>query len=462
MTGRIVERETRRMALGLAAMALVGTTSLMLPPAAWYSAGQPLWAGAGILATLWYAQFFRMTGRNLALVPAAVTAFFAGGFWTLGHLAGPTSSVYLWVDGRRRCRFGALVLLAVSILAMVLSLGLATRPIDAKISFHGRTAREAFNPAQGVLHTAQAIPENLIFGNVGLSAQTTATQGVIFTLGLLLLWTQRVWRRAFRSGPPKDEGGSEMEIPATQFVLRPLECAGAALVLSSYLVAFSFRGYLEFRFLRTLNLHFIVPWYDIIPQIGAVLLAFGWCASRKPDQACRLVRERPLPATWLGALGVLGLAAGLIVLNRPRVESLVRSSVHALLPSERILYPTLRLQNMRAAEMLVEQANWQRAHLRRLDKAQEVARRLNLSRDMLRAVLGHPWLPGTAKGVLPGLHDQYDAIGLLDIPEHGRTVDRETIVQALLPYFMTEPEPRPSWLSPDDPWPPPVDTSQLQ
>lgn len=52
LTGRLVARESGRAALGLAAMALVGTTSLMLAPAIWYSAGQPLWAGFGILTAL--------------------------------------------------------------------------------------------------------------------------------------------------------------------------------------------------------------------------------------------------------------------------------------------------------------------------------------------------------------------------------------------------------------------------
>ena len=34
---------------------------------------------------------------------------------------------------------------------------------------------------QGVLHTAQAIPENLILANLGLKAQTTAVQGLVIT-----------------------------------------------------------------------------------------------------------------------------------------------------------------------------------------------------------------------------------------------------------------------------------------
>src|SRR5207248_3662807 len=62
MTGRLVARETGQTGLGLAASAMVGTTSLMLTPATWYSASQPLWAGLGILATLWYVQSYRRAG----------------------------------------------------------------------------------------------------------------------------------------------------------------------------------------------------------------------------------------------------------------------------------------------------------------------------------------------------------------------------------------------------------------
>ena len=64
LTARLVARETGATAVGLAAMALVGTTSVMLTPAIWYSAGQPLWAGFGILATLWYAQSYRRSGKR--------------------------------------------------------------------------------------------------------------------------------------------------------------------------------------------------------------------------------------------------------------------------------------------------------------------------------------------------------------------------------------------------------------
>src|SRR5262249_347844 len=112
MVGRLVARETGRAGPGLAATALVGTTSLMLTPAVWDSGGQRLGAGFGILSALWYAQSFRRNGRWPSLVLAALAAGVAGGFWSAGNLAGPVTAVYLWFDGRRRCRLAASVPLA--------------------------------------------------------------------------------------------------------------------------------------------------------------------------------------------------------------------------------------------------------------------------------------------------------------------------------------------------------------
>src|SRR5207302_6744372 len=112
----------------------------------------------------------------------AAWAALAGGFWTIGHLAGPVAALYLWVDGRRRCRLAATVPLAATALTVGLSLIMAGRLIDSRVSFHGRTIRQAVNPVQGVVSTSQAIPENLVFGNLGLEVETTPIQGLVLTL----------------------------------------------------------------------------------------------------------------------------------------------------------------------------------------------------------------------------------------------------------------------------------------
>ncbi len=172
----------------------------MLAPVTWYSAGQPLWAGLGILATLWYAQHYRRTGKALALLLAAIAAPIAGWIWSAGHLAGPVAAIYLWVDGRRRCRIAAAVPLAASIVAVALGLALAGRQVDTRVSFHGRTVSEAASPLRGLLYTAQSIPENLLLGNLGLAAPTTQAQGTIITLAIFAVWLRSLAYRGRRPG----------------------------------------------------------------------------------------------------------------------------------------------------------------------------------------------------------------------------------------------------------------------
>jgi hypothetical protein len=456
LTGRLVARETGRVGLGLAAMVLVGTTSLMVSPAAWFSAGQPLWAGFGILATLGSAQSYRRSGRWPALLAAGLWAPLAGWIWTIGHLAGPVAAVSLWIDGRRRCRRAAAILLAATALAVALSLALAARPMDSRVSFHGRTIRDAIRPLQGILSTAQAIPENLVLGNLGLTVETTPIQGVVLTLALILLWVGRRWRwpRRRPTGRAAEAAGVDAAA-APGLAFNPLECAGAALVLGSYLVEWSFRGYLEYHNLRTLNLRAIVPWYDLIPQLGAVLFAAGWWSGPRRAGGPPAPRAKPARLSRRDALGLGVLALVLVVLNRPRVDALVRNSAPALLPSERELFMTDRLQTLRASALLVNQADWQRQYLRRLDRAEPVARRLRIGRDAIRAAFGHLWVPGAIGGYPPpGQFELYDVAGLLDIPDRGRALDLTTVRAALGPFLDPEKEPRPDWIGSKEPWPP--------
>ena len=440
MAGRLVARETGQAAIGLAAMALVGTTSVMLTPAIWYSAGQPLWAGLGILATLWYAQSYRRTGKRVTLLLAGVCAVIAGWFWTIGHAAGPAAAVYLWQDGRRRSRLAAIVPLLATTLSVMIALGLGGRRIDGTISFHGRDVRTAVSPVQGLLHTCQAIPENLIFANLGLTVQTTASQGVLLTAALFLAWTSRLWL-----GRRKEDGAR---------LFGPLESAGAALVIAAYAVEWTFRGYLDYQFLRTINLRFIVPWYDSIPQIGTGLFLAGWWNSRQGKAGDRDLPARAKPPTQLACLGVSLLVIVLIGLNRPRVEALVRANVPPLTPSELERFAIPRLQTMRANVLLLDRAEWQRRFLRRLDRAELVAKRMGWGKDAIRAAFGHRFIPGAVGLVRPDLYDQYDAVAILDLSDRGRAVDPSSVRTALAALFAQEPEPRPGWIAPGEKWPP--------
>jgi hypothetical protein len=428
LTGRLVARETGRTGLGLAAMAGVGTTSLMASPTCWYSAGQTLWAGFGILATLWYAQCWRRSPRPAALILSAVSAMLAGWFWTIGHVAGPAAAIYLAMDGRRRCRLAAAAPLAATLLAVALGMFLGGGKIDSTVSFHGRTTGEAARPIEGLLHTAQAIPENLVLGNLGLQAHTTQTQGVVLTLLLLGAWFIPRWR----------QGGLG--------AFNPLECTGLAIVLGAYLVEWTVRGYMPFRYLRTINLGMIVPWYDTVPHIGAVLFLAGWFSGPRRRAERPAVLQPIPPFCRRGALGVIGLLILLICLNRPRVDLFWRSGVPPLLESEQKMFPILPLQSMRATTLLLERAEWQRRHIRRLDQAQAVALRLGIGLDAVKAAFG--------RLDMPELPEVYDALGLLALPDRGRPVDPDLVRRALGPYLFKEPEPRPQWLSPAETWPP--------
>jgi hypothetical protein len=458
LVGRLAARESGQAMLGLVAMVLVGTTSLMLAPAAWYSAGQPLWAGFGVLATLWYAQSYRRKGQTAALALACASAPLAGWFWTIGHLAGPVAAVYLWVDGRRRCRLAASAPLAASVLAVALSLAIGGRNIDGTVSFHGRSARNAVSPISGLLHTGQAIPENLVFGNLGLTVHTTPAQGALLSLGLIVFWSSRWWlyrflpRRDDLSAHPSRAASGRPRAPG------PLECAGLALVLGSYGIEWAFRGYMEYQYLRTVSLRFVVPWYDAIPQIGAVLFGVGWWAATRPEGAVS-VGTAGKSLTLAGILAVATLALLLIALNRPRVDAAVRNSVPPLLASERVskLFVLPRHQTLRANLILLGRAQWQRAHLRRLDRCEEAARRLGLGRETIRAAFVHPWIPATFVALSPTQYDLYDAVAMLDLPERGRPADRATVRGALAEFLAEDAEPRPFWLAPKEQWPPAIE-----
>jgi hypothetical protein len=433
LMGRLVARETGRAGIGLAAMAAVGTTSLMAPSACWYSAGQTLWAGFGVLSALWYAQCFRRSPRPAALVLGALSAMLAGWSWTIGHVAGPVAALYLVLDGRRRCRLAAAVPLTATALAVGLSVWFGGGKVDSTVSFHGRTTGEAAHPVEGLQHTAQAIPENLVLGNLGLKVQTTQTQGVVLTLLLLGAWSIPRWRR----GGPR--------------AFNPLECTGLALLLASYLVEWTVRGYMPFRYLRTINLGMIVPWYDTVPQIGAVLFAAGWFAGARRRDERPAVLGRIAPLCRRGAIGVVCLMTVLVLLNRPRVDLLWRSSVPPLLASEQKMFPILTLQSMRATSILLDRAEWQRRHLRRLQQAREVARQMGIGLDSIKTAFG--------RIDIPELPDVYDAAGLLDLPDRGRAVDPALVRRGLGPYLFKEQEPRPRWLPPGEPWPPPAQPS---
>ena len=131
------------------------------------------------------------------------------------------------------------------------------------------------------------------------------------------------------------------------------------------------RGYKPFDELRLV----VVPWYDGIPQIGAVLFAAGWISGPRPVRMPRQIS----PLTRMKGLVVFSLLTGLVLLNGR--DSMLsggcdRETCRSLLPSERLRYPVPALKTLRTTAIVLERAAWQRRHLAKLEQAETVARRL--------------------------------------------------------------------------------------
>ena len=342
--GLMVKRETNTTSAALAATAFAGITSILKMPATWYSAGQTYWAGLGILLTLIALQSWKRSGGAWRLALSACFAAIAGGFWTIGHAAGPAGAMYLWADGRAKSRKAAIVPLLASVVAAAVSFGIGAKKIEVEIRFEGGDKEKAMSVRRGASHTLQSISETLVLGNLGVAAETSTPQAIVLASALLGTW---LW--TFRNGGKPS----------------PMECAGGTIVGIGYLVSWTFRGYYEW-----VNLRGVVPWYDTIPHVGAVLFASGWWARLWNPGASR----RPL--TIGGAAGVLALILGLVAVHQPRVNRMFLNEVPKMSDAEAKAFPIESLQLLRArlyAELLV---GWHREHLYRLDRAEAEARRL--------------------------------------------------------------------------------------
>jgi hypothetical protein len=131
------------------------------------------------------------------------------------------------------------------------------------------------------------------------------------------------------------------------------------------------------------------------------------------------------------------------------VRARLVAEAYPLTASERERFPTPRLQRLRARYLNTEQAAWQRRFLARLDRAEATARELSMGRAVIRRALGPVLGPG-----MPTNIPQIDGVNLLALPESEGRADLERVRSTLLPILTPEPEPRPSWLRPDEPWPP--------
>jgi hypothetical protein len=393
LVARLVANETRKPAAGLIAMAALGLSSLMNSSGTWFASSQTLWASFGILLALWSTQGYRQRGGDWRIGCACAASWLAGGMWTVGHLSGVIASVDLWADGRSQCRRRAIAPVAVSVASAVMALALGASRIDGRVSFHGRTSREALNIPMGVSHTLQSIPETLMLGNLGLKAPTTPSQGVILCTVIALVWMWSLGRRAR---------------PA------PLELAGGTMVVSTYVLEWIFRGYLPFTSLRQ-----VVPWYDTMPDVGFILFLGGICSRGSAAGEAPAMR----PLTIGQALGVVAFAGGFLLLHQPRTDELLLARVPELRADEKEFYLTDELKKLRAIAYCEFLADDQRNHFARLDRLESAARRLGIGLDSVRQAFG--------RLAAPECPEVYDAADLLALPERGHKLE-SSYVRAIL------------------------------
>ncbi len=147
------------------------------------------------------------------------------------------------------------------------------------------------------------------------------------------------------------------------------------------------------------------------------------------------------------------MTLGLIVLNRPRVDALIRGTSPPLIGSEHEKFKITRLQTMRANAIQSIRVEWQRRYLLRLDQAEVVARRLGIGQDGIRAAFGHIFIPASTGRLLMAQRELYDVAAILDLPAQGRAIPPAAIRDALGRYLVPDSEPRAPWLEPGEEWP---------
>ncbi|GAC1467023.1 MAG: hypothetical protein NVSMB9_08160 [Isosphaeraceae bacterium] len=419
LVGRLAAREGGRTAVGLVAMAMLGVSTVVRPSVSWYSAGQALWAGAAVVVALLLVREWSEKGGGWRLCLVVLALLAAPAVWSGGLIAGPAAIAYLYVKDPGRFRRPALGLAAVSAGAVLAVTFLSRRQIQENPPVWERHPELWPRPIQSVFHTAQAIVEALVLGNLGLDAVTNHWQAIVLVLALGALWA---WSRGGWRG------------------VNPLEAAGATVVVGSYLLVYAFRGHFSWSSLRPLL------WYHAIPQVGAVLFVAGWWRALWPTDprgSSRLNRRE--------LLLVLGLVGVLCVIQAPRAERELIAAAPPLTGSETRRFPIAGLQRLRAIYFRSEMQDRQLRAFARLDRADRVVARLGTGAGTLRRVFGRVLVPG-----IPENQIGTDVFSLLRLPADDPSAldDPARLHAALDELIRPEPRPRPPWLDPGDPWPP--------
>lgn len=325
-------------------MATLGLSTVMESVVVWYSAGQALFAGTAILATLIAVESWLRQGQVRSLVIAVIASIAAPGIWMGGLVAGPAAASYLWFVDCRGSRRAAVVFLMVSICLVGLLLASVSDTMQRVSQSEDRGIGAAAKAIEAVRSTCMAIPETLLFKNLGIDAPLTASQGLVICLAIAWFWFRGGLRRPNR-----------------------FEAAGAVLVLGSYLMVYYFRGYMAYEHMR------VVGWYNAIPQIGSILYVAGWWARSRVSDPPEPVAQPPR-WTFRSLIVVVCVSCGLLVLHLPRATRLFVDGAPKMSENEAAMFPTPELQRLRAVLYADEHAIRQRRALVRLEGAEQTAK----------------------------------------------------------------------------------------
>lgn len=428
VTGHFISHESGSMFLGFIGMVLMGITSHQWLSTVWYSAGQTIWAGAFIILTLIAAQEILRRNWNWAWPVVLILCWAAGGVWTIGHASGPVTAIYILVVTRGKKRFLALLPFLATILAIIAFWELGSTHINSKIAFHGRTLEESTNPVRAVVNTCHSILEETMLGTFGIYSMATDLQAFILLFAIIFLW---YWWHHIHQQP-----------------INALEWTGGAILFSSNLVEWYFRGYLPWYSLKNTLL-----WYYSIPVIGWALFATGWCQAVSRRASPSVASGSLFGKIWMKrreALAVLFSLLMMMVLHQSEVDRMLIETMPPLTTYETSnrMFPIKSLQRLRAVYLWENRVKWQRMHLAKLQQAETIAKNRHWSVEDINAAFGRVRLP-----LIP---EVYDGALMMDLPLSSQNKANPAEVQQVLGQLLTlEPEPTPEWLigSPEL-WPP--------
>ncbi|MFM1801466.1 MAG: hypothetical protein RJA81_818 [Planctomycetota bacterium] len=427
-TGHFVAHESRNMTLGYCAAIFVGVSSIQWLSTNWYSAGQTLWAGVTVVMTLITVQEILRRNMNWAWIFVILLCFIAGGFWTIGHASGPTASVYILSQRRRDKYKYAIIPFLATTFTILTCLYLGAHHMEATESLHGRSLSEAINPIRGMVNTCHSILETMMLGTLGITSLTSDVQALFLFLLVVSAWMYWHWIK---------------KLPVNS-----LELSGGCLLISSYFVEWTFRGYFSWVALKN-----VVNWYDSIPLIGWSILLCGWIQAALNNLTIHEEVGSAFGRIWMNrgqGIGILCLLTSMMILHQPEVDRQLIENMPPLTQFEldNRMFPIKSLKKLRAVYIWDERVKWQRRHLVKLQEAEAIAQKKGWSYADIHATFG--------RVLLPLIPDVYDGALLMDIPlKNSESGNPEEIRKTLGRLLTLEPEPTPQWLSRStEIWPP--------